>query len=196
MIIYLDTETTGLRPGNICQLTYIIQDKNDITAKNFFFAVDYVEYGALAVHGFSVEKLKNLSCGKVFKDHLEEIETDFNRADFIVSHNTSFDFMFLRAEFSANSSVFAPNNEFCTMKKSTAICKLPRTRGVGYKYPKLNELTNLLGITDAQILECSKKLFRCECGYHDARFDTCAVFLAVNYAVNRFEQFEILKKYL
>ncbi len=196
MIIYLDTETTGLRPGNICQLSYIIQDRNDITAKNFFFSVDFVEYGAYSVHGFSVEKLKSLSCGRVFSDHLEEIELDFNKADCIVAHNTSFDFMFLRAEFSSNGSVFAPNNEFCTMKKSISMCKLARSKGVGYKYPKLSELTAYLGITDEQVLACSRKLFRCECGYHDARFDTCAVFLAVNRAVSCFEPFEILKNYL
>ena len=58
MILYFDTETTGVRPGQICQLSYIIQDTSGVSAKNFFFSVDYVEQGASAVHGFSVQKLR------------------------------------------------------------------------------------------------------------------------------------------
>ena len=73
MILYLDTETTGLYPGEICQLSYIMQDKDGATAKNFFFAVKDVEYGAYLVHGFSVQILKELSGGKTFSDHADEI---------------------------------------------------------------------------------------------------------------------------
>ena len=196
MIIYLDTETTGLRPGNICQLSYIIQDKGNVRAKNFFFTVGYVEPAALMVHGFSVEKLKVLSSGKKFSDHLEEIELDFNSADVVIAHNTAFDFMFLRTEFERCGSIFAPNGEFCSMKKATPVCKIPRANGVGYKYPKLSELTCHLGVSDREILICAKQLFGSECGYHDARFDTCALFLAVNYGANKCEEFEVLKKFM
>lgn len=196
MIIYLDTETTGLRPGNICQLSYVIQEKDSVRAKNFFFQVDFIEYSAFIVHGFSVEKLKELSGGKRFSDCLEEIELDFNQADYIICHNTSFDFMFLRAEFEKCSSFFAPNNEFCTMKQSTCACKLPRSSGVGYKYPKLAELVKFLGITDKEILSTAKNLFGFNCGYHDARFDACAVYLAVNKAIGKIEQFDVLAKHI
>ena len=196
MIIYLDTETTGLRPGNICQLSYIIQEKDCVRAKNFFFQVDYVEYSAFLVHGFSVEKLKTLSNGKRFNDHLEEIELDFNLADYIVCHNTSFDYMFLRSEFEKCGSCFAPNNEFCTMKKSTCAVKLPRANGVGFKYPKLSELVSFLGITDKEILSTAKKLFGSNCSYHDARFDTSALYLATNKGMEIIEQFEILRQYI
>ena len=37
MIIYFDTETTGLSPGGIIQLSYIMQDSNGVVGKNFFF---------------------------------------------------------------------------------------------------------------------------------------------------------------
>ena len=57
MVLYFDTETTGLYPGEICQLSYIMQDKGGVSAKNFYFAVDFVEYGALKVHGLTAEKL-------------------------------------------------------------------------------------------------------------------------------------------
>ena len=65
MIIYLDTETTGLCPGNICQLSYVLQTEKEVKAKNFYFAVDNVEYGAYSVHGLSPEILYKLSNGRV-----------------------------------------------------------------------------------------------------------------------------------
>ena len=159
MIIFLDTETTGLHPGNICQLSYVLQTKESVCAKNFFFTVDAVEYGAFMVHGFSVEKLIELSLGKRFCHHAEEIYNDLMRADLVVAHNTSFDFMFLRKEFENLNVLFEPNNSFCSMKNTTALCKIPRSSGNGYKYPKLSELCAFLGISDLDILSASKNLF-------------------------------------
>ena len=99
MTLFLDTETTGLYPGQICQLSYVISSHGNLCAKNFFFTVHHVEYGALAVHGFSVELLKKLSCGKIFFDYIDEIESDISAADVVVAHNYSFDSAFLREEF-------------------------------------------------------------------------------------------------
>ena len=58
MILFFDTETTGLFPGRIIQLSYVMTDGQTTVAKNFFFGVDYIEPSASAVHGFTVEKLK------------------------------------------------------------------------------------------------------------------------------------------
>lgn len=182
MILYLDTETTGLYPGNICQLSYIMQDSFGVKAKNFYFSVDYIESGAQAVHGLSVEKLCLLSDGKRFLDHAEEIQKDLAEAQLVVSHNTSFDFMFLRAEFERAGIDFYVKDSFCSMKKTTAICKLKRTNSTGYKYPKLSELTAHFGIDDSEILSKTKTIFGADCGFHDSRFDTVAVYLSLNRA--------------
>ena len=184
MILYFDTETSGLYPGQICQLSYIMQDKEKSTAKNYFFTVDSVEYSAYMVHGFSVEKLYKLSNGKRFSSFIEEISADFERANLIVSHNTAFDFMFMRAEFERLGKTFYVKDEFCSMKSMTPICKLPRSKGVGYKYPKLSELCLHFGITDREIAITSEKLFGKSASFHDARFDTTAVYLAVNYGMD------------
>lgn len=196
MIIYLDTETTGLYPGNICQLSYIIQDKSGAKAKNFYFSVDKVEYGACSVHGLSPEKLKVLSEGKRFCDHIEEIEKDLLNADVIVCHNVSFDFMFLRAEFENCFKDFIYKDSFCSMKKLTPVLKLSRSRGAGYKYPKLSEACEYFYITDEEIMQTAKDLFGQSLGYHDARFDTAALFICMNVAAEREKEISVLKNYL
>ena len=91
MILYFDTETTGLYPGEVCQLTYIMQEKEEVFVKNFFFNVKEMPLSAVAIHGFSVERLKELSGDKDFSYFIKEIGDDFNRADVIVSHNFQFD---------------------------------------------------------------------------------------------------------
>ena len=196
MIICFDTETTSLNPGQICQLSYTMQSGGNIRARNLFFSVDSMDYSAFMVHGFSMEKLKRLSNGKRFEDYIDIIESDFNSADLIVSHNTSFDFMFMRAEFERLGRTFYTNKEFCTMKNFTPICKLPKKRGDGYKYPKLSELCQFLNISDEQIKISSNKVFGATADYHDARFDTTAVLLSLNLAINKFEEFKCLKDFL
>ncbi len=195
MIIYFDTETTGLYPGQICQLSYIMQDKEKSIAKNFFFAVDFVEQIAFMVHGFSKEKLEVLSCGKTFSDHFIEIKNDFERADLIVAHNTNFDFSFMRKEYEKLNQTFYVKNEFCSMKKFTPVCKLKRKSGVGFKYPKLNELCAFLGVCEMDIQNSTDRLFGSSSAFHDARFDTSALYLAVNKGLEK-EYFKELEIYL
>ena len=195
MILYFDTETTGLKPGQICQLSYVMQEGDALSSRNMFFTVDNMEYGAYMVHGFSMEKLKILSGGKRFEDFIDVIERDFTSADAVVSHNTAFDFMFMRAEFERLGRVFKVKNEFCSMKKATPLCKLKRSRGEGYKYPKLNELCSHLGVSDSKILNISEKIFGHKAGFHDARFDTTAVLLAVNAGID-LDEFEEVKRFL
>ncbi len=196
MILYFDTETSGLYPGQICQLSYVMQNGESAKAKNFFFTVDMVEYSAFMVHGFSIDKLFRLSGGKRFSCFFNEIKSDFENADLVVAHNTQFDFMFMRAEFERLGELFAVKNEFCSMKKMTAVCKLPRSKGIGYKYPKLSELCTYFGISDREIAITSEKLFGKSANFHDARFDTTALYLAVNYGMESEPIMASVKEYL
>ena len=180
MILYFDTETTSLHPGQICQLSYLMQTKKSVVAKNFFFTVDSVDFSAFMVHGFSVDKLEKLSCGRRFRDFFEEIDKDFSSADVIISHNTAFDVSFMRTEYERLNKVFGPKETFCSMKKSVPITKLLRSSGRGYKYPKLSDLCAYLSVTDGVIKSACNNFFGADTGYHDARFDTCALFLCMN----------------
>ncbi len=196
MILYFDTETSGLRPGNICQLSYIMQTESTVKAKNFFFAVDYVEYGAFLVHGFSVQTLNTLSGGKRFNSFIDEIEKDFSSADVVVAHNCAFDFSFMRTEFERENRAFAPKREFCSMKKSVPVCKLPKPRGAGYKYPKLAELCEYFNVSEEDVKEQTEKLFGKSTAYHDARFDTTAMFLSVNVGIKYGNCYRELEEFL
>lgn len=195
MIIYLDTETSGLRPGQICQLSYVLQDKDSVKAKNFFFTVDNVELSAMMVHGFSVEKLFALSGGKRFSAHVEEIKADLESADLVVAHNCSFDMMFLRAEFERLGICFYIKNEYCSMKNMTPVCKLAGKRA-GYKYPKLCEMTAYFRLSDYEIGLTANKLFGCKTDFHDARFDATALYLCMDMAMNSQTALPQLKEFL
>ena len=124
--LFFDTETTGFRPGNICQLSYILVDGGDIRSKNFFFSVPYVEPGAQNVHGLSVKKLKVLSNNETFSDKIDLFKDDFHNADLLVGHNISFDLNFIISEYRESGYDFLSNENFCTMKHFTNICKLPK----------------------------------------------------------------------
>ena len=194
MILYLDTETTGLRPGNICQLSYVMQDAFGVVAKNFFFTVDAVEYSAYMVHGFSVPELFRLSGGKRFNAFVDEISYDLKNADAIVAHNVDFDLAFLRAEFNNVGVSFNYKQAICSMKTAVPVCKLMRSRGVGYKYPKLTEFCDFLHITEDEIVEYEKRWFGTVSHSHDARFDTVALALCCNKAMQNCPEFSCLKE--
>jgi DNA polymerase III epsilon subunit-like protein len=176
MYAILDTETTDLRPGQIAQLSYILldADKNVTWAKNFFFSVDTMNYGAQAVHGFSKNKLAVLSWGRVFADHAQEIHTDLHDKTIII-HNVSFDTKFMEHELQKIFKTYKLTKSICTMKHFTDICKLPSARA-WYKWPKVAEVLAHLRVQDTAVLQEAQRIFGCaDIGYHDARFDTAAV---------------------
>ena len=197
MILYFDTETTGLSPGGIIQLSYIMQDQNVVKGKTFFFYNSYISPASTAVHGITVEKLYRLSGGKTFYDYFDDIEEDFSRADLIVAHNFPFDFNFMCAEFSNCYSTFTYREKLDTMRYFTPLVKIPRANGKGYKYPKLCELANFFEIYDYDVTMSAIKLFKNSGVSHDARFDIAQTFLCVQEGARRYEEVQrLLKKYL
>lgn len=184
--LIFDTETSGLRPGNICQLSYLLIGEDGIEGKNHYFKVGYVEPGAENIHGLSVEKLLVLSDNKEFKDKLSLVKEDFDRADLLVGHNISFDLNFLISEYQRAGQGFNLKDTFCTMKYFTNICKIDHWNGRGYKWPKLEELTHFLKISHRDIVEETEEIFYSpDIGYHDARFDTVATYLSYLEGIRR-----------
>lgn len=184
-LVFLDTETSDKSPGQICQLTYIIYDtepsipSDKIKAKNFFFSVDYVSDNAYKVHGFDIETLKTLSGNLTFKDIYKLFKKDLFESDFLIGHNVNFDISFLKKEFERTDIKFEPKSLFCSMNYFKNILKLKSSIGT-IKSPKLSELLSFLKISDEDIINSTKKFFGDDDTYfHDARFDTTALYLAV-----------------
>ncbi|WP_411680264.1 3'-5' exonuclease [Clostridium thailandense] len=179
--IFIDTETTSLEPGEILQLTYCVCDINDLGeekvsfAKNFFFAVDYIDPSAEAVHGFDVKTLKLLSNGQRFKNVASEVADDFREGIFI-AHNVKFDQKFVRAEFDRlDYSNWSPKQFFCTMEFFKSIVKSTTKTG-RLKNPRLEETMTFLGINKNTVLKGARKLFSCgTVDFHDARYDVAAL---------------------
>ena len=189
MILYFDTETSGLYPGRIIQLAYIMDNRGELSCKNFYFAVDYIEPSAIAVHGISVDKLKVLSDGKTFSDYADEIYDDFISADMVVAHNFRFDLSFMIAEFRYLDRIFRYNSSFDTMKYFTSIMKLSRGSTNSYKYPKLTELTEFAEVYPYDVTKFALSNFNgTTAASHDARFDTAAMYLACRNMKGRIDE--------
>ena len=184
-LLFFDTETTSVRPGHICQLSYIVVDTSTkpqtTIGKNFFFTVDEMDEGAEQVHGFSLEKLYELSNGLEFLEQIQDFMGDFFDADFVIGHNVQFDVKFLKHEVNSLyeagmiDSTWEPKKTFCTMAYYKNICNIPSVNGNGIKNPKLSEVINYLGISDDQIAKKADELFQGSGNYHDARFDTAKI---------------------
>lgn len=179
--VFLDTETTGLEPGEILQLTYCICDINAegiekvCYAKNFFFAVDYVEPSAQAIHGFDVKTLEHLSNGQTFKSVAEEVAEDLKGGIFI-AHNVKFDNKFITAEFNRLFNInWTPSEFFCTMEYFKDIVQA-KTKTGRLKNPRLEETMDFLQVNKDTVLKGAKRLFGCnDVGFHDARYDVAGL---------------------
>ena len=198
MILFFDTETTGLFPGRIIQLSYVMTDGETTVAKNFFFGVSFIESSATKVHGFTVEKIQKLSGGKTFSCDIDEIYDDFLSADLIVAHNVKFDIGFLIAEFNYQDRIFRYRESFDTMKAFTPIMKMERSNHKGYKYPKLGEMCEFLDVYPYDITRKSIEFFGDgDVGGHDARYDTTALYLSFFEGAKKFDLLkETALKYL
>jgi len=175
-IIFLDTETTDKTPGQICQLSYIIDyGRTEVMGKNWFLEVDSMSPGASAVHGLTVEGLKGRPR---FKEIANEVLNDL-RGGILVCHNIAFDSKFLTKEFDYIGGwrfdvLAAVKDWFCTMKHFTPICGLFSPFG-GYKWPTLGELCRFLDVRDADITKLQTALFGATGAAHDSRYDVSAL---------------------
>lgn len=192
--IILDTETSDIRNAEIAQLTYLVFEDNNIKAFNKWFALDYMSPGASSVNGLTVENLKTLSNGQTFKDVAEEVLNDFKDA-YVIAHNLDFDLPLLDLTIKKNSHFLQKlsyKNGFCTMEYYTPICAIENY--YGYKWPKLSEVIDHLGITTEEILSACHFFFKTkEIDFHDARFDVAATYCILLYTIKNNQKMDSLR---
>ena len=178
-ILIFDTETSGRNPqwNVILQLSYQIVDSNSWTTQktvNHYFPWPEdkarVSSEAIIINGLTEEVLqeKNLSDRK---KALEEFVADKDSCDMLVAHNLEFDKEFILASCREEGVKYANSGwsqSYDTMKRTTKFCQIPKDWGSGYKWPKLTELADCLGINYSHIVlhdssgdvELTKQCFR------------------------------------
>lgn len=183
-MIFVDTETTGLNPGQICQLSFILANERKIEGfGNQFFKVESMEESAFKTHKLTVENLEELSKGVTFKDKYDYFYKIFDGRK-LIAYNMPFDLKFLSTEFWKCGISFNPLEKECSMKELKDIVRMPLkgSKTGGYKNPKLSESIEHFNLDHKKIMEYSECLFGVSRGYHDSRFDTAALY--VLYRVN------------
>jgi DNA polymerase-3 subunit epsilon len=158
MELFFDTETTGflsdkLTPDDpkqavVLQLGYILSTKDRVYHEGcILFNIHDKEINKYAqeAHGISIHESHNFGIEEV---HGWEIFYNLLCLQpTLIAHNFNFDIRFLRLmsqNYHGDQSLLNSLTSICTMMESTNHCKLPKTRGVGYKWPKLEELHKLL----------------------------------------------------
>jgi len=152
--LFFDTETTGLPKswkapvtdlGNwphIVQIAWALFDDSGAQLGFHDFLIKpegfVIPENATAIHGISTEKA--LSEGRRAAEVLKEFSEATRRAARLVAHNLDFDEKMVRVELLRQGmpDCFQVIKKICTMKSSTAYCKIPGP--YGDKWPKLSEL--------------------------------------------------------
>jgi len=161
LILFLDTETTGLPEGKnislyqtqkwpyVIQLSYIIFDTEVNEVVHTFDSVikldDSVEISEKSISMHGVTRERSQTEGVNMKGALEELNDNLKTIDLIVGHNISFDKQIMIVENIRNNvfSLFPKKRSFCTMKEYKMYCDIKKERADGTtyaKYPTLCEL--------------------------------------------------------
>lgn len=158
MIIFFDTETTGL-PGKkwlssslyshwprLVEIAWIEceDDGRIITEFESIIIPDSFDIpkAASSIHGITthIAQQNGRTAGNVLNQFCESLE----KCSFIVGHNIGFDINVITSE-ASRLGICIPMHLYpkkCTMKSSVGLCKIKR--GWGYKSPTLSELHTFL----------------------------------------------------
>jgi DNA polymerase-3 subunit epsilon len=169
-VIVFDTETTGLPADQnaplsdlskwpyIIQLSFMVFDtktKEILEYSDHIIQLDTtvdISPGSIAIHQITAQRSQ--AEGIPIQQALAHLADNMSEADIIVGHNILFDKRMLMVELTRNkmkSCLYKnglPIPEYCTMKRTTELCKIPttnkKTGEIYNKYPTLSELHNQL----------------------------------------------------
>ncbi len=159
MLLFLDTETTGLyhydkrsddpAQPKIIELAALLTDDTGKEYGAFNVLIDHgveIPAEATAVHGITAEDCSHYGVYK--NDALNLLAAFMVRCNTIIGHNLSFDLKMIRSTYGKeyyDRSLYASTPHYCTMLNSTNICKIPKKNGhKGNKWPRLEEAYRVL----------------------------------------------------
>jgi len=175
MYLFFDTETTGLPKDfkapatdlenwpRITQIAWQLYDEDENLVNEFSSLIKPDGWEIPKEEFFIENNMSTERCeegGVPLKGVLENLVSDMEKSQYLISHNMDFDKKIVSAEFIRYQ--VKPKNKLeklCTMKESTDYCKIKNNWG-SYKWPKLVELY--------------KNLFNEEFEAHDAMSDVKA----------------------
>jgi DNA polymerase III epsilon subunit-like protein len=156
MLLFLDTETTGLpkysattpteKWPRVVQLAWSLYDTDgNRESRNSFiiYPTDFtIPMASVKKHGITTERAK--AEGTSLHKVLPQFNADVEKARTVIAHNVAFDLPIVHTEFvrcRLGTNLLEKDN-FCTMKprEIVAWCKIPKASGYGYKWPTLSEL--------------------------------------------------------
>lgn len=147
MYLFFDTETTGLsnNKDHVVQLAWVLADSEGNICVEECYVIRPDGYSipdaAARIHGISTTKACQI--GQPLRFVLSRFSDVAARAKIVVAHNLSFDLGILKHDYKIAELAFPLHGkiQICTMKLSTAWCRLPKLNGSkGFKWPKLEEL--------------------------------------------------------
>lgn len=142
-IAILDIETTGFLQagGTIVEIGIVELDLETGERKIVFDKVTH-EKGITREHvekawiiknsDMTVEEIQNSQSLETIRQEVQEVINSY--PDGVTAYNNAFDFGFLE-----DRGFHFPNKLACPMKLSTPICKIPKKRGHGFKWPNVEE---------------------------------------------------------
>ena len=151
MYLVFDTETTGFPlkdkpadyPGQarIVQLAALLLDENfkERACLNTLIRPSgwTISAGAQQAHGITQEDCQNY--GVPIEVALKFFDFLLSGTEVLIAHNISFDNQLLNIEYELAGVQRKVTDEYCTMHKTTNICKLQGKQPGKYKWPKLEE---------------------------------------------------------
>lgn len=178
--LFFDTETTGFLNKTLplgsplqsrcCQLAALVTDDKGVELGRMNRIIKpngwLIPANVSLIHGITNEMA--FEKGVPMKQALAEFELLLKITQLLIGHNFPFDDGIMRNEFATedHATNFINLPFVCTMQEMTPICQLPKSRGTGFKWPKLSEAyfhcfkKEIIGAHDAMIdLTATKEVF-------------------------------------
>lgn len=158
-ILFFDTETTGLplwkEPSDHPDQPHIVDLACELWAEGEMTdSLDVIVNPGVAIpdeiaaiHGITTERAVAEGIAKA--DAVARFHEFVRRADLIVGHNISFDIRMMRIETARVTGDKWENMlpTFCTMRKTTNVCKIPSAKprhAQDWKWPRLGEAIQIM----------------------------------------------------